>query len=389
MKAKKILAVTLSATMVIGCTAGVAAADANGATSEGTSAGHVDKEVTAVTLPTDTSVANIFNYTVDPEGLIAAAGTDKTGKKLVFGYDDADDDTGVYFANGVGVGPTAVSWELTKTTEHPATVAYKKGPTDTQSYKVTVYDADTNAVVDISNLTYAATYEATVTDEYVSAAETTFDATATYYVSDNGSYTEVDNPVAGDLATYFTKSENTSWTETKDETDATPEESPYTFSVYNESVGQTTTIVSGDQILLTAKEDSEVESWTEDSITTISWQEDDPDNAGQKIDKSADVAALDIRLSVNSDDDSFVAGKYVYRKSGTEYRKNAAGTQKGTLGSDGWYLESNIYDLTSTEGLDSSDPVQLKNDQLLNNMIDIYGTPSMNTETGSDPVVAY
>lgn len=71
----------------------VLAADANGATGTGESIGHVDKEVTTVTLPTDTGVANVFNYYVDPERVIDLAGSLKDGTSVTKNAD------GVYFVN--------------------------------------------------------------------------------------------------------------------------------------------------------------------------------------------------------------------------------------------------------------------------------------------------
>ena len=70
MKLRKFMAGTLAATMVLGSSMMVFAADDNtgSATGTGTSVGHVDKEVLKVTLPTGTD--STFNYWVDPERVI-------------------------------------------------------------------------------------------------------------------------------------------------------------------------------------------------------------------------------------------------------------------------------------------------------------------------------
>lgn len=109
MKSKKIMAAALTATMVAGsCVTAFASdvsGDANGATGTGTTFEHVDKEITSVTLPTTSSVANVFNYYVDPERLINDAGTLADGSTAVTGNDE-----GVYFLNsGTSAGTPAVN----------------------------------------------------------------------------------------------------------------------------------------------------------------------------------------------------------------------------------------------------------------------------------------
>ena len=97
MKSKKILAMTLATAMVLGGSMTAFAADtddANGATGSGTAFEHVNKDIIAVTLPTQGEVANVFNYYVDPERLINDAGTLADGSTAVTGNTD-----GVYFKN--------------------------------------------------------------------------------------------------------------------------------------------------------------------------------------------------------------------------------------------------------------------------------------------------
>lgn len=92
MNLRKLVAGTLAATMVVGSSMTVLAADQSGnATGTGTSVGHLDKEITTVTLPVNTD--SVFNYYVDPERVIDLAGklTDNTSVTK-----NAD---GVYFKN--------------------------------------------------------------------------------------------------------------------------------------------------------------------------------------------------------------------------------------------------------------------------------------------------
>lgn len=100
MKLKKLMAGTLAATLVLGSSMVVFAEDAQtgSATGTGTSTGHVDKEVLTVTLPTADSVTNVFNYTIDPERVIALAnGALTDGTTTVTPNTD-----GVYFKNTSG-----------------------------------------------------------------------------------------------------------------------------------------------------------------------------------------------------------------------------------------------------------------------------------------------
>lgn len=97
MKFKKVMATILAAAMVAGSSMTVfaedpAPTDANGTTGEGTTFDHVNKDVISVTLPTTADVADVFDYYVDPEGLIKDAGTLADGTTEVTGNTD-----GVYF----------------------------------------------------------------------------------------------------------------------------------------------------------------------------------------------------------------------------------------------------------------------------------------------------
>lgn len=100
-KFKRVLAVVLSATMVLAgsLTAFAAAEDPEGTLTgtetvngAGTGEGHVNKKVMSMVLPTN--VASVFNYTMDPERLIQA--TDHA-RYSDFTFPAAASDTGVYF----------------------------------------------------------------------------------------------------------------------------------------------------------------------------------------------------------------------------------------------------------------------------------------------------
>jgi hypothetical protein len=94
MKFQKITAVVLATTMVLGSAVTVFAAD--GATGQGTAFDHVNKDIISVTLPEDSAVRNVFNYYVDPEGVV------KEAAKLTDGTAVTGNDDGVYFANTGG-----------------------------------------------------------------------------------------------------------------------------------------------------------------------------------------------------------------------------------------------------------------------------------------------
>jgi len=126
MKNKKVMALILAAAMAAGSSATVFAADAaNSAESEGTSFEHVNKDVIDVTLPTDTAVATVFDYYVDPEGAIKSAGT------LLDGTAVTGNDDGVYFVNA-GAAATA------------GTVSSSIAADTNSDYVVTVSDMNTN-----------------------------------------------------------------------------------------------------------------------------------------------------------------------------------------------------------------------------------------------------
>lgn len=97
---KKIVAVAMAATMVLGSNVVAFADDANSATGTGTNTGHLDTNVVIAVLPTTTDVNGVFNFTIDPENILATA--DKfTDGTTAAGADFKNSDL-VYFkqANG-------------------------------------------------------------------------------------------------------------------------------------------------------------------------------------------------------------------------------------------------------------------------------------------------
>lgn len=98
MNLRKLMAGTLAMTMLVGSSMTVLATEQSGsATGSGDSIGHLDKEVTTVTLPTEGSDLNgIFKYYVDPERVIDLAG------QLTDGTTVAKNTDGVYFKNKDG-----------------------------------------------------------------------------------------------------------------------------------------------------------------------------------------------------------------------------------------------------------------------------------------------
>lgn len=101
MRGKKILAVLMTATMVMAMsmTAFADGEPTNNGASEGsgTSEGHVDQKATNVVLPTIASGSTPFAYTMDPEGLVVTTSHEKYGEDVVF---PSANDTHVYFNNG-------------------------------------------------------------------------------------------------------------------------------------------------------------------------------------------------------------------------------------------------------------------------------------------------
>ncbi len=92
---KKMMALTMAGVMVLGSTMTVMGEDASSATGAGTNTGHLDTDVVVAVLPTSDSVANIFDFTIDPEDILAKADTFTDGSTTA-GASFANDDL-VYF----------------------------------------------------------------------------------------------------------------------------------------------------------------------------------------------------------------------------------------------------------------------------------------------------
>lgn len=98
---KKILAVAVAATMVVGSAVTAFAQEpvtSGGSNGTGSSEGHVNKHVISVTLPTIAAEATPFAYTMDPERLVTATSAAKYASGTTF-TDDAKAN-GVYFLTG-------------------------------------------------------------------------------------------------------------------------------------------------------------------------------------------------------------------------------------------------------------------------------------------------
>jgi len=100
---KKIAAVVLAATMVLGSSLTAFADDPAGGNSgsisgTGTSEGHVEKQVLNVVLPTVEAGTSPFAYTMDPERLIQGTDAAKYADGTTFPAEETD--TGVYFLTG-------------------------------------------------------------------------------------------------------------------------------------------------------------------------------------------------------------------------------------------------------------------------------------------------
>ena len=132
---KKAMAGTLAATMVLGMSMTAfaqtgTATGSGGGTGSGTFEGNVDKDVVAVTLPTDNDTTT-FAYKMDPEGLIAATNSAK--------YSDSSFESGanVYFQSA----------ENTWTKDSKKLKVINKGTVDVDVTVAAKTDANTNVAM--------------------------------------------------------------------------------------------------------------------------------------------------------------------------------------------------------------------------------------------------
>lgn len=97
---KKVVAVTMAAAMVLGSNVVVFADDATGADGDGVNTGHLNTNVVEAVLPTTTAVADVFDFTIDPEDILSKA--DKfTDGTTAAGASFANEDL-VYFKQKTG-----------------------------------------------------------------------------------------------------------------------------------------------------------------------------------------------------------------------------------------------------------------------------------------------
>jgi len=132
---KRILALGMAAVMTLGSTMTALASENSGSeTGLGTNTGHLDTDVVVAILPTNT--ANLFNFTVDPENILAKA--DKfTDGTTAAGADFANTDL-VYFKQAAGADKAFAS------SSQAVKVAAKNYVDADVSVEVTANDAETN-----------------------------------------------------------------------------------------------------------------------------------------------------------------------------------------------------------------------------------------------------
>lgn len=249
MKLKKIMAVIFAAAMVVGSSSTVLAEDpapagANGATGEGTTFEHVDKEIISVTLPT-TAEADVFDYYVDPERLINDAGTLADGTTPVTG-----NDKGVYFLNsGTSAGTSAVN----------ATVkAYSitnGGSQVNTGLTVTVPDTTTD-----TNLTYlTVSLDSVATDGWYNGNNSTATLVSGVTVTDDNNGDSEVTPTSGDTITvepYRAAGTGSATTSYSNSSDAVKFEGKNSVDVDVSVTAAVTASAGGKDIALVADEDA-------------------------------------------------------------------------------------------------------------------------------------
>lgn len=123
-KLRKVLAAILAGTMVLG--SGVVANAAGGeSTGEGTLDQVKDKEVFSVVLPTTQETANIFDYILDPTGVIAQTNAEKYSKTATASFTPGKT---MYFKNAPASGNTTIPY----TDESDPITAYNKSNIDVE-----------------------------------------------------------------------------------------------------------------------------------------------------------------------------------------------------------------------------------------------------------------
>lgn len=168
---KKFMAVAMAATMVMGSSTMALAADTGTGEGTGSMEGTVSTDVWQVVVPTDAGTS--FNFTLDPEGLIAKTNEEKYG-----GGDKYQDDATVFFENA-GAGDADATYSSTS----DAITLTNKG---TQLAKVTLKAAMSNN----DGITMASTDEFADTTVSLYLAMVDADGTETAITGTTGSETE-------------------------------------------------------------------------------------------------------------------------------------------------------------------------------------------------------
>ena len=141
---KKTAAFALTATMIFGSSLTVLA-DAN-ITATGGSTGHVERKVINVEFPTVATNDTTFNFTMDAERLITAAGNKLEGADVTL---PTSNDTGVYFLVDGGGSRTVYTYDETKVSykkyeSEDTTVTLKDNGTDTGKVKYVLIEEKTD-----------------------------------------------------------------------------------------------------------------------------------------------------------------------------------------------------------------------------------------------------
>ena len=135
---KRVLAMGLAATLVFGSSlTAFAEDDPYSSTGTGSNEGHVDKHVISVTLPTVATGTTPFNYTVDPERLVATTNGSRYGSTT---FTNDAKTNGVYFLTGTA--GTSDSYDEVDTEAVDAPVAGTKYYTKSGDEYVEADDLD-------------------------------------------------------------------------------------------------------------------------------------------------------------------------------------------------------------------------------------------------------
>ena len=173
---KKIAAIILTGTMVIGSTTMAFAEDSQGVTGEGTSTGHAAASLVNLVLPTITNSNNgYFNYFADPERLIKATGKYNNVAVTL----PTSDDTGVYFSTVTANTYANTSQEYTVTNKSSIAVGVSATATAKYAENATHTIALASSASDLSTTTPQIYLGITVGDDTQAVATSGATATAT------------------------------------------------------------------------------------------------------------------------------------------------------------------------------------------------------------------